>query len=130
MEELAFCCALSKGISITSAFIKRNIAWRMFPWTTCTSLSELKSIHHFYFELGHRVGFLIQLCQHSSDKTTKLTESDGFNVSWNPSKTPCSLKNKWLQLRKMFSPTPFSITPPPKKKKKKICLLPSALEIF
>ena len=40
-----------------------------FPWTTCTSLSELQSIYHFYFERGHRVGFLIQLCQHSSDTT-------------------------------------------------------------
>ena len=37
----------------TSAFIKRNIAWRIFPWTTCTSLSELKSIYHIYFELCH-----------------------------------------------------------------------------
>ena len=28
--------------------LKRNTAF--FPWTTCTSLSELQSIYHFYFE--------------------------------------------------------------------------------
>ena len=45
--------------------------------TTCTSLSELKSIRYFNFELCHRVGFLIQLCQHSNETTKPLMEVYG-----------------------------------------------------
>ena len=35
----------------------------------------------------------------------RFTGSDGFDASWNPYQIPYSLKNKWLQPRKMFSPT-------------------------
>ena len=92
--------------SITGAFIKCNIAWRIFSLDYMYFAERVTLILNYVTEWGFWFSFVNIWVTQPQNHWWRFTGGDGFDASWNPYKTPCSLKNKWLQLRKMFSQLP------------------------